>query len=144
MSMFGERLKSLLDENMDVTISQLSAQLGFKDNSNIYQWLRGANEPKLNKAIIVANVFDCSLDYLVGRVDVNNADKFKTPPPFHIQLKSILFDLHISQYKLIKDNVISRGNLNNWLNLQCEPTLFSLINLADYLKISLDQLVGRV
>lgn len=64
-------------------------------------------------------------------------DKFKD------RLKELRQDKHIGQKALAKILNISHGAISFWENGQREPTMSSLIVLADYFDVSIDYLVGR-
>ncbi|HIX09369.1 MAG TPA: helix-turn-helix domain-containing protein [Firmicutes bacterium] len=63
---FGERMRAILREtNM--------TQYAFAKQSNIswgvfYHWLVGKSFPSVNNLVKIAAFFDCSVDYLLGRV----------------------------------------------------------------------------
>ncbi len=120
----------------------LAEKLGLSDSSVIYRWLKGSLGLLLPTAVGIADFFDCSLDYLFGRSEIYNGN-FKECPAFDIQFRKVLKEQNISQNKLTKDKVISRGGLNSWLNKKQIPHIESIIKLADYLRVSMDYLVGR-
>ncbi|MCI9679106.1 MAG: helix-turn-helix transcriptional regulator [Oscillospiraceae bacterium] len=67
MSKFAERLRSLRTER-DVTQKDLGELLGVK-NFSIYTYEKGRSEPNIDGLIALADFFDVSIDYLVGRTD---------------------------------------------------------------------------
>ena len=67
MSKFAERLRSLRTER-DVTQKDLGELLGVKNFSN-YTYEKGRSEPNIDGLIALADFFDVSIDYLVGRTD---------------------------------------------------------------------------
>ena len=67
MSKFAERLRSLRTER-DVTQKDLGELLGVK-NFTIYTYEKGRSEPNIDGLIALADFFDVSIDYLVGRTD---------------------------------------------------------------------------
>lgn len=67
MSKFAERLRSLRTER-DVTQKHLGELLGVK-NFSIYTYEKGRSEPTIDGLIALADFFDVSIDYLVGRTD---------------------------------------------------------------------------
>ncbi|WP_230202465.1 helix-turn-helix domain-containing protein [Paenibacillus ihumii] len=64
---FAERFKNL---RLEKSISQqdIAASLGV-DRSIVSHWERGTRIPSLDIAYALADYFDVSLDYLVGRSD---------------------------------------------------------------------------
>ena len=58
-------------------------------------------------------------------------------------LKEIRLEKNVSQVKLAEAIGVSKGIVSMWETGQREPTLSSLVSLADYFGVSLDYLVGR-
>ena len=65
MNLIAERLK-LLRKEKKLTQTELAEQIGIKQNS-YSDWETGKNEPSLEKLIVLADFFEVSLDWLVGR-----------------------------------------------------------------------------
>ena len=63
---FNERLRTILKEK-GVSQERLKRELNFS-GSVIYKWLSGKNKPSTDSLIKLAKFFDCSVDYLIGRV----------------------------------------------------------------------------
>ena len=58
-------------------------------------------------------------------------------------LKEIRLEKNVSQVKLAESIGVSKGIVSMWETGQREPTLSSLVSLADYFGVPLDYLVGR-
>ena len=67
---FYETLSKLMDEN-NVKAKNLSEQLGIGKNQFKY-WKDNGNIPNGETLILLADYFNCSVDYLLGRVDTPN------------------------------------------------------------------------
>lgn len=63
---------------------------------------------------------------------------------FSQMLKELRYNNRCTQAKLATDLKISKGIVSLWENGLREPTLSSLIAIADYFDVTLDYLVGRV
>lgn len=63
---FSTRLRALLKE-YGVSQERLKRELPVS-SSVIYKWLKGISQPTTDSLISLANYFDCSIDYLIGRV----------------------------------------------------------------------------
>lgn len=85
-------------------------------------------------AVKIADYFNCSLDYLFGRTDDYKNSDHTECPPFSVQFRKVLAEQKVSQYRLIKDKVISGGNIDSWLNNKQTPHMESVINLQTILK----------
>lgn len=142
MKAFPSKLKELIEDN-GLSKVDISKYLGLNNKTKLYAWLNGKNTPRIETILKFANLFNCSIDYLVGRTD-NFIEVHKNPnPDFAKQLKKVLKACKVSQYRLLKDNIVSQGHLNSWFNDKMMPNLDNIIKLADYLNISIDYLVGR-
>lgn len=141
MDKFSERFNELLG---DTEITALMVYMGFTKPTIIYEWKNGKKGLSLNTAVKLADYFHCSLDYLFGRTDADiPVNITKDYPPFDEQFRKVLTEQNISQYRLLKDNVISRGNINDWFHKKSIPNMKSIIKIANYLDVSMDYLVGR-
>ncbi len=65
---FAERFCALLDER-ELSTYRLAIDLGMSDTLIGY-WKRGKRQPAMDNLIKLADYFDVSIDYLVGRSDV--------------------------------------------------------------------------
>lgn len=142
MSAFAGILKELMEEK-PIDASSLAKHLELSSPSIIYEWLKDEKSLLLPTAVKITNFFNCSLDYLFGRTDDFNNRSHKECPPFYIQFRKVLEEQKVSQYKLTKNKVISGGNIDSWLNKKQTPHIESIIKVADYLRISMEYLIGR-
>ncbi|WP_338400573.1 helix-turn-helix transcriptional regulator [Enterococcus hirae] len=67
MTTFSENLKKLRSES-DISQLVLAKEIG-TTTRQIQRYESGENEPKLSQAVLLADYFDVSLDYLVGRTN---------------------------------------------------------------------------
>lgn len=137
----GERISELmLDKQIDS--STLATALNV-DVSTARSWKRNSTFMNLSQIIKLANYFNCSLDFLVGRSDtVIDFIPQKDYPPFYEQLKKLLKEKGISRNKVNRETRIKSSYFVEW-NKGGNPHILSLIELADYLDVTLDFLVGR-
>jgi transcriptional regulator with XRE-family HTH domain len=63
-----------LIEKHDLTKNKLSVQTGISSGL-IGDWVARRKEPSLRNAIKIADYFDVSLDYLVGRTEIPEVNK---------------------------------------------------------------------
>ena len=138
---FSERLAELMQENDNITTDKLGDAIGVA-GAVVRQWRAGKCSPTLANSIRLAEHFSCSLDYLAGRTE--NDFEYKTHPvlPFHERLTSILKQRDLSWYRVVKDTKISASNMRDWKR-GSQPLLPRLVELADYLDITIDHLIGR-
>ena len=67
MLSFGEKLRDLRESNK-LTQREIAAKLGIKQPSYI-RYENGKSEPTLECLVKIADLFDVSVDYLLGRSD---------------------------------------------------------------------------
>jgi len=67
----GEKIKKLREER-NITQKELSEFIGVSKES-ISQYERGVQTPKPQTLIKLANYFNVSIDYILGRVDIKNS-----------------------------------------------------------------------
>lgn len=142
MSKLSKRLEEMISSS-DKSVKEVATLLGYKSESIVYQWLSGYVEPQMDTLIKLADIFECSIDYLIGRTD-----DFVTYVPankidFKKQFKKVLIEKKVSQYRLTKEKVISGGNIDSWLKHNRLPSIATATRLADYLGVSVDHLIGR-
>jgi len=141
LSKFCERLIELMQDADNITTDKLGEAIGV-EGSAVRKWRAGTQSPTLANAIRLADYFSCSLDFLAGRIQDDVEYIPKPILPFHEQVISILKERNLSWYKVVKDTKISDSNMRDWRR-GCSPLLPRLIELANYLDISIDYLVGR-
>ena len=90
----------------------------------------------------IADYFDCSLDFLSGRSDVALDFQPQKPPAFYPHLRTLIKNKGITRTHINRDTRVKSSHFVDWKN-GSDPHIFSLIELADYLDISLDILIGR-
>ncbi len=142
MSNFTKTFKELMGDNK-IQPETLKEYLNFANNNFVYDWKNGKTMPTLINANAVANFFKCSLDYLAGRTEDFKPVKVQDLKPFGQNLRKAIENANISQNKIIKDLNLSTHSIVSWLNNKTIPNFSSVIKLAEYLKISIDDLVGR-
>lgn len=70
----GKRIKSLRQE-IGLTQEELANKLGLNNKSSISQYEKGDAVPSDDIKFQMCNIFNCSLDYLLGKSDIRNYDK---------------------------------------------------------------------
>ena len=140
MSNFAERLKILMNENEHNPYS-LSVLLGIS-SSVVNNWLRPDCDPTLTNLIRLADLYDCSIEYLVGRSDDDTRCGFKPAPEFAVQLAKVIADSEKSIYSVCKQAKISWTTFNSWRHGTI-PKLSSLLPVSKAYGITIDALVGR-
>ena len=136
-----ENVKYRLDEILkEVDFNDLAKSLGV-DVSIIYTWSRKEYIPSTENFIGISKYLDYSLEYLFCRTDdlgnciVNKIDNFYNSLLKIVELRKTTIK------KMKKDKIITANNLFKWKNGSV-PTPETLIKLADYLSVSVDELLS--
>lgn len=142
LSNFVETLSALMEEK-NLNAPALAKLLNI-DRSNITRYLRGERLPHYDVFTKLIEYFNVSADVLLGRVDYCDAQKYHPIQPFGTTLRRILKEMNISQYRVIKDLHISQATMYFWLLNEQLPTVEHLDQLANYLDVTVDYLLGRI
>ncbi len=140
--MIAQNLNELMKEH-NISVKALKKIAGLKTTSVIYEWLSGKRGIKLDKAVKIADFFQCSLDYLAGLTDNYEEKTYLPCPPFKDALLAVMQEKNITQYKLMKETNFKGGNIYTWFNKNATPRLDTVVELANFFDVTLDHLVGR-
>ena len=110
--------------------------------STVGRWKSNTKYMRLSQIIKIANYFNCSLDFLVGRSDNLLDFQPNDCPPFYQYFRDLLKSRGITRNQINRDTRIKSSHFVDWKN-GADPHIISLIELANYLDITLDILVGR-
>ncbi len=135
-----ERLNELINKE---NIKEVQTALKLKSVSLIYKWLDGKTKPGFKNLVGIANYFECSLDYLLGRTEFYESVTIKDLKPFKQQFKSVLKEKGVKFMELVNNGIMFKGNYTSWIINNSLPSTPTLIRLADYLGVSVDHLIGR-
>jgi len=140
LSKFSERLDELIFD-AGLTNKQFSKALGIS-TSTVSCWKNAKHKLSLSHALMIADYFGCSLEFLAGRAG-EKLDYTPHPyPPFYERLLQIMKIHGKSRYRMVRETKFSDGNFYSWKK-GGEPYLQSVIELADYFKLTLDAFIGR-
>jgi len=141
LSVFGDSLQDLM---ITRNVKPDDIHKATKISLNvIYAWLRNEIMPKLNSLIILADYFDCSVDYLCGRREQDTFAKSTNPSQFCDRLRHLMNSSGISIRKLSAETKISTSGIHRFLTNTGKPLLDNLIRLTVYFDCSIDYLLGR-
>jgi len=79
LNKLSERLTHLR-KNKGLTLRELSDELGEIKEATISRYEHGRREPKLDTLLKIADYFDCSVDYLLGRKNYRNIEEVIEKP----------------------------------------------------------------
>ena len=92
MNKLSERLANLR-KNKGLTLRELSEELGEVKVATISRYEHGRREPKLDTLLKLADYFDCSVDYLLGRTDYRDIEELIKDPE-KINKIEIIYNLY--------------------------------------------------
>ena len=140
MSNFRERLEELLIER-NLSKNQLSKIINVRPDT-IYGYYRKNLMPEISIAIRIANLFNCSLDYLFGQSDsLNNNDSNELS--FSETVKKLIKDNSKSIENTMKELNISDRTYYRWKSGESKPSTSLIVVLAQYFDVSIDYLVAE-
>jgi len=143
MDKLKNRINDLLLEYIETNSCEDKdvAELLQTSPANISRWKNGISLPSIENLIKLTRLFDCSIDYACGRTE--NIGEFKPLKikDFSINLHNVLHTKHITKYKLFKDLKLTKGHENAWFTNKKNPSTINYIKIADYLNISLEELI---
>lgn len=99
--------------------------------------------PKPVVLIRIADYFNISVEYLLGRT--NNTDFFKaeTETPFLERYQVLKAENNLTDYAIAQKLHITTSYTTNWKNKKYMPSIINLIELSEVFKVSIDYLLGR-
>ncbi|HFD2043956.1 TPA: helix-turn-helix domain-containing protein [Clostridium perfringens] len=109
--------------------------------STISMWEQDKREPDGDMIMKIANYFDVSTDYILGRN--NNTNSYKYTKELGKRLKSLRESKNLLSKDLAKIMNVEPPTITNWEKGNRFPKEDILIKLADYFDVSLDYLFGR-
>lgn len=142
LSVFAERFKDLLSEN-GLKPTKLAYLLGIPKNT-ICRYARGFQLPNLKMATMLADYFDCGIDYLLGRTDERKSVSNNSVIPFTTRFQDLMKEFGTNKYRISKATDLHPSILYRWQSGQCSPELDSLIILANYFDCSVEYILGRI
>ena len=127
----------------NLTPSEFAKQIGC-GKGTISRYLHEQKIPDVGLLIRMADFFNCSTDYLLGRETEKYTRIFvKTCPSFQERLPKLCKELQITKYQLQKQTGIAESAIYNWQNGTSKPRLENLIKIAETFDCSLDFVLGR-
>ncbi|WP_341756400.1 MULTISPECIES: helix-turn-helix transcriptional regulator [unclassified Candidatus Tisiphia] len=154
---WSENIKDFLAEELKkrgLKVSELAEHAGIPQTT-----MRGMLEnrrPEIKNIIKLANYFDCSIDKMLGREEFVSSEKQQyaqlSPEELSANLKSFinkeLVKNNLTQYelgsKIGRSDDAVRPFLREGDNNQKMLTTETVVAVADYFKVSIDGVLGRV
>lgn len=141
MSKLSETLSDLISDG-GLNLKETATRIGIPSSALTY-YLNGEREPTVETIVKIADYYNCSVDFLLGRETEKQNLTFKTCPPFSEQLAFLKNYFKCSSYRFYNGTKISKSAYYSWLRGAHQPTLENVIDLADELDCRVDFILGR-
>ena len=99
--------------------------------------------PKPLVLIRIADYFNISIEYLLGRTKNSYFTKSETAVTFLERYQALKAEKHLTDYAIAQSLHITTSYTTNWKNKNYIPSLVNLIVLSETFEVSLDYLLGR-
>ncbi len=138
---FQKRICQLVEDS-EHTRTELRALLGISStaftNAVVYGIL-----PTPKTLIKIANYFEVSLSYLLGKCQTNDFTPAIKAVSFHERFASLCQEKSVTHYKVGMDCGFANSLIVRWFSKGYLPSLEILEILCDYFAVSPDYLLGR-
>lgn len=141
MSEFAERLNYLLFEQK-INAKTFARTVKISE-SCISDYLQGIHLPTVANLVKIADFFNRSVDFLLGREEENANLTFKPCPPFCERLEFLLQRFDRSSYFIYSGAGIPKSVYYDWKCGKRQPAVENIIKLADLLECRIDYVLGR-
>ena len=138
---FQKRFKEILDES-DHKRSELVELIPISQ-STLSNALTYGIIPSTKTLIKIADFFDISLSFLLGKTDNEDFYKSSSPASFLSRFETLCSEKEVTHYKVANDCLFDKSNISRWISKGFLPELEILELLCDYFNVSIDYLLGR-
>ena len=138
---FQKRFKEILDES-EHKRSELVKLIPISQ-STLSNALTYGIIPSTKTLIKIADFFDISLSFLLGKTDNEDFYKLSSPASFLSRFETLCSEKEVTHYKVANDCLFDKSNISRWISKGFLPELEILELLCDYFNVSIDYLLGR-
>ena len=136
----------LLDLRLDHNLKQhdVAKKLNIKEDT-YSKWERGINDIPLDKINELANIYNVSIDYLLGRTEKNilTASSKIDLSTMQKRLFNLRKENHLSQSALAEKIGFFQRTYAHYEQGTNIPTTYKLFHIASFYNVSMDYLLGR-
>lgn len=144
-----DRITILINEK-EITKYRLSKDLDLA-NGIFTQWEQDKAKPSTEALVKIANYFDVTVDYLLGRtptvIDLGKLEtqaEPQTAKTFTVEnILKLLRENNLTEYDISRILELSSSVLSQWKSGRQQPGIEVLIKFANFFNVSLDYLCGR-
>ncbi len=138
--LFQKRFNSILEDS-DYTRSEICKLIPLSQ-STLSNALTYGIIPSTKTLVKIADFFDISINFLLGKTDVEEFDK-SSSVTFLSRFETLCSENKVSHYKVANDCLFDKSNISRWVSKGFLPELEILELLCDYFNVSPDYLLGR-
>ncbi len=138
---FQERIKDFVGE-CEVKKSDLPTLIGV-DYRSLSNALNYGIVPIPRILIRIADYFDTSIEYLLGRSDIEYFVKSQQGSNFRTRFGMLCGEKGVTYCRVSHDLHFDNSNITRWLKRDYLPSLEFLDLICDYFAVSIDYLLGR-
>ena len=138
---FQKRFNSILEES-DYSRSEI-AKLIPLSQSTLSNALTYGIIPSTKTLVKIADFFDISISFLLGKTDTEDFYKNSSPASFLSRFENLCSEKEVTHYKVAADCLFDKSNISRWISKGFLPELEILELLCDYFNVSIDYLLGR-
>lgn len=142
LSNFSETLSELMFEHGNMPAKTLAEQLNIAAPT-LTRYLNTQRTPTVGNFVRIADYFACSTDFLLGLEQYNSSLRFHACPPFSERLTFLLQHFKTTCKKLCREANIADSAFFAWKNGSTQPTIDSILKLADHFDCRVDFVLGR-
>ena len=141
LSKFSETVKELMYER-NLNGKQLGLEIGVA-GPTITRYIQGKRMPDIKILVLIADYFNCSTDFLLGREPDTASLKFKKCPPFTEQIEFLAKHFSPNYNAFYSKANIHESTFYEWKNGNSIPSLESIIKIAETFDCRVDFVLGR-
>lgn len=138
---FRERMLSIIDER-ELTKKDFAKAANVNKEIIIRATVYGI-VPSVKSLMKIADYLQCSIDYLLGKVDKSDFVRSETEENFYARLQALADEKSIKLSALSHSLSFAPNSVYEWIRTNSLPSLEYLYEIAGYFKVSVDYLLGR-
>ena len=140
LTTFQKRINELVSET-DLKNADL-AKAGNFDYRALSNALVYGITPTTSTLIKMADYFNVSMEYLLGRTEKNDYIE-SSNESFQFRFEKLCEEKGVTHYKVSQDCFFDKSNISRWLSKGYLPTLEILDMITKYFNVSIDYILGR-
>lgn len=138
---FQKRFNSIIEDS-DYKRTELNKLIPLSQ-STLSNALTYGIIPSTKTLIKIADFFDISIEYLLGKTDNEEFYKTSINTSFKSRFESLCIEKGVTRYKVAIDCLFDKSSISKWFSKNFIPELEILELLCDYFKVSIDYILGR-